>query len=67
MKQRMQRKLDSYCEMSKKEQIEAVKQELEKEGFEKNKIISSYAYVINAYMREDVDYVVVDIVSTSIM
>ena len=35
MKQRMQRKLDSYCEMSKKEQIEAVKQELEKEGFER--------------------------------
>ena len=64
MQQRIKRKLDSYCEMSKKEQIETVKQELEKEGFERNKIISSHAYVVNAYMREDVDYVVVDIVST---
>lgn len=64
MQQRIKRKLDSYCEMSKKEQIETVKQELEKEGFERNKIISSHAYVVNAYMHEDVDYVVVDIVST---
>lgn len=64
MQQMFKRKLDSYYKMSKEKQIEVIRKELEKEGFERTKLISSYAYDVNVYMREDVDYVVVDIVST---